>query len=92
VEWLASSCNAFDVGVLVFDEGDVAREKKDCVALTVPLVQHFLSGRLRHYVTRVRPGWMHFDIQHRSLRKEQAYFYHYAAKNILPPRRYNRRL
>ena len=90
--WLASSYNDVFSGVLVFDEGDVAREKKDCVSLTVPLSQRVIADQLRRYVTRRRPGWSHFDIQQRSLRKDLAYFYHYHAQNILPPRKYNRRL
>jgi hypothetical protein len=94
--WLASSCDDFTFGVLVFDEGDSTSKKrlgeKGGGALTVPLVQRWLSGQLRRYVTRFRPGWSLFDIQRRLLRKEQAYFYHHYAQNILPPRRYNRRL
>ena len=90
--WLASSCNDFGIGELVFDEGDAAPKKKGGVSLTVPLFQRWVAGQLRRYVTRIRPGWTLFDIQRRSLRKEQAYFYHYYMKNILPKRRYNRRL
>ena len=68
------------------------RKCKVKYVLAVPLFQSWVAGQLRRYVTRLRPNWSHFDIQCRSLRKDLAYFYHYQAKNILPPRRYNRRL
>ena len=51
-----------------------------------------ISARVLFVPTRVVLQWAHFDIQRRSLRKEQAYFYHYLSQSILPPRRYNRRL
>jgi hypothetical protein len=96
VVWLASSCDDFAFGVLVFDEGDSTSKKnhgeKGGGALTVPLLQLWLSEQLRRLGTRLRPGWSHFDIQRRLLRKEQAYFYHHYSQNILPLRRYNRRL
>jgi len=78
--------------MLVFDEGDNAWKKNGGISLTVPLSQRVIADQLRRYVTRLCPDWTHVDMQQRSLRKEQAYFYHYAAKNILPQRRYNRRL
>ena len=89
---LASSCDLVFACVLVFDKGNNTRKKKGSPSLTVPMSRREIAEQLRRHTTRRRPNWTHFDIQRRALRKEQAYFFHYHSRKILPPRRKNMRL
>ncbi len=71
---------------------ETLRNKKGSPLQTASLLQRLIAKQLRRHVTRLRPDWTRFDVQRRSLRKEQAYFYHYRSRNILPPRRLKRQL
>ena len=46
---------------------------------------------LRETLARENPGWPLRVTQRTIVRKESAYVYHYIARNLLPPLRYERR-
>ena len=70
---------------------ETTRAKKKSPSLTVPTYGLVVSEQLRRHCTRICPNWSNWNLEQRSLRREQAYFYHYRAKGILPPRRRYRR-
>jgi hypothetical protein len=74
-------CNMF------FDEGNTARKKKGSPSLTVPMSRLLIGEQIRRHATRTCPDWMAWYVEQRSRRRELAYFYHYSARKILPPRR-----
>jgi hypothetical protein len=61
--------------------------QKKSPSLTVPTCGLVLSEQLRRRCTRICPSWSDWNIDRRSLRREQAYFYHYYARRLLPKRR-----
>jgi hypothetical protein len=50
-----------------------------------------IGEQIRRHATQNRPDWMRWNVEQRSRRKELAYFYHYHARKILPPRRFKMR-
>ncbi len=60
--------------------------------MTVPMCGLLIGEQLRRLATRIRPDWMDWTVEQKSLRRELAYFYRYKARGFLAPRKKYRRL